>query len=122
MGFFVTFNWEVSRKIRAPEDEIEGVDTYTRVFGTYGAAYVVLVLRVIDTALVALVGWHLGLSPGSTPPWWPSSSSAWWGSSSTVSIPTARHARRMETYAGMYVIAFDVILAVAIGARFGVRV
>jgi 4-hydroxybenzoate polyprenyltransferase len=63
VGFFVTFNWEVSRKIRAPEDEIEGVDSYTRVFGTYGAAYIVLLIRVIDTALVALVGWHLGLSP-----------------------------------------------------------
>ena len=62
VGFFVTFNWEVSRKIRAPEDEIEGVDTYTRVFGTYGAAWVVLLIRVIDTALVALVGWHLGLT------------------------------------------------------------
>ena len=63
MGFFVTFNWEVSRKIRAPEDEIEGADTYTRVFGTYGAAWVVLLIRVIDTGLVALVGWHLGLAP-----------------------------------------------------------
>jgi hypothetical protein len=29
VAFFVTFNWEVSRKIRAPEDEIEGVETYT---------------------------------------------------------------------------------------------
>jgi hypothetical protein len=28
----------------------------------YGAAYIVLLIRVIDTGLVALVGWHLGLS------------------------------------------------------------
>jgi len=37
VGFCVAFNWEVSRKIRAPEDEIEGVDTYTKRFGVPGA-------------------------------------------------------------------------------------
>jgi len=122
VGFFVTFNWEVSRKIRAPEDEIEGVDTYTRVFGTYGAAWIVLLIRVIDTALVALVGWHLGLSP--------------WFYAALVALflvclvgffqyrfnTNRKTARRMEIYAGMYVIAFDVILAVAIVAQYGVRV
>jgi 4-hydroxybenzoate polyprenyltransferase len=29
VGFFVCFNWEISRKIRSPEQEIEGVDSYT---------------------------------------------------------------------------------------------
>jgi 4-hydroxybenzoate polyprenyltransferase len=114
VGFFVTFNWEVSRKIRAPGDEIEGVDTYTRVFGTYGAAWVVLLLRVVDTALVALVGWHLGLSS--------------WFYAALVGLflvcltgffqyrfqTSRKTAQRMETYAGMYIIAFDVILAIAI--------
>ena len=61
VGFFVTFNWEVSRKIRVPEDELQGVDSYTKQFGLYGAAYLVLAIRVVDTAMVALVGWHLGL-------------------------------------------------------------
>ena len=121
VGFFVTFNWEVSRKIRAPEDEIEGVETYTRVFGTYGAAYVVLLIRVIDTALVALVGWHLGLSP--------------WFYAALVLLflvcltgffqyrfhTNRKTAKRMETYAGMYVIAFDVILAVEIARLYGIR-
>ncbi|HEY7216022.1 MAG TPA: UbiA family prenyltransferase [Thermoanaerobaculia bacterium] len=121
VGFFVTFNWEVSRKIRAPEDEIEGVDSYTRVFGTYGAAYVVLLIRVIDTGLVALVGWHLGLSP--------------WFYAALVLLflvcltgffqyrfhTNRKTAKRMETYAGMYVIAFDVILAVEIARRYGIR-
>jgi 4-hydroxybenzoate polyprenyltransferase len=122
VGFFVTFNWEVSRKIRAPEDEIEGVETYTRIFGTYGAAYLVLLIRVIDTALVALVGWHLGLSP--------------WFYAALVALflvclvgffqyrfdTNRKTAKRMETYAGMYIIAFDVILTVAILARYGMRV
>jgi len=120
VGFFVTFNWEVSRKIRAPEDEIEGVETYTRIFGTYGAAYLVLLLRVIDTGLVALVGWHLGLSA--------------WFYAALIALflvclvgffqyrfhTSRKTAKRMETYAGMYIIAFDLILAVEIARRFGV--
>jgi 4-hydroxybenzoate polyprenyltransferase len=121
VGFFVTFNWEVSRKIRAPEDEIEGVETYTRVFGTYGAAWVVLVIRVIDTALVALVGWHLGLSP-------------WFYGALTLLFlvclvgffqyrfhTNRKTAKRMETYAGVYVVAFDVILAAEIARRYGIQ-
>ncbi|HEY0511475.1 MAG TPA: UbiA family prenyltransferase [Thermoanaerobaculia bacterium] len=119
VGFFVTFNWEVSRKIRAPADEIEGVETYTRIFGTYGAAYLVLLLRVIDTGLVALVGWHLGLSP--------------WFYAALVALflvclvgffqyrfdTNRKTAKRMETYAGMYIIAFDLILAVEIARKWG---
>jgi len=62
VSFFLAFNWEVSRKIRVPEEEIEGVDSYSRLFGTYGAAYLVLLIRVIDTGLVTLVALHLGLS------------------------------------------------------------
>lgn len=119
VGFFVTFNWEVSRKIRAPEDEIEGVDTYSRVFGTYGAAWVVLGIRVVDTLLVILVGRHLGLG---------------WGFTAALvalfavclvaffqfRFRTNREtAKRMETWAGIYIIAFDLILAVAISHRFG---
>ena len=121
VGFFVTFNWEVSRKIRAPEDEIEGVETYTRIFGTYGAAYLVLLIRVIDTALVALVGWHLGLS--------------WWFYAALLLLflvclvgffqyrfdTNRKTAKRMEIYAGLYIIAFDVILAVAIAQKWGIQ-
>jgi len=120
VGFFVTFNWEVSRKIRAPDDEIEGVESYTRIFGTYGAAYLVLLLRVIDTLLVAAVGWHLGLGP-------------WFYGALVVLFAVClvgffqfrfdtnrRTAQRMELYAGLYIIAFDVILALAIAGRVGI--
>jgi 4-hydroxybenzoate polyprenyltransferase len=114
VGFFVTFNWEVSRKIRAPEDEIKGVGSYSRIFGTYGAAYLVILIRVIDTGLVYLVGYHLGLSlffylilailfmvclAGLL----------------QFRFQTNRKtAKRMETYAGVYIIAFDLTLAVEI--------
>jgi 4-hydroxybenzoate polyprenyltransferase len=112
VGFFVIFNWEVSRKIRAPEDEIEGVDSYTRIFGTYGAAYLVLAIRVVDTLLVSLLGRHLGLS------------ARFYGILVLLFVvcmagflhyrfrTSPRSARRMELYAGIYIIAFDLALAV----------
>ncbi len=120
VGFFVTFNWEVSRKIRAPEQEIDGVDSYTRIFGTYGAAWLVLGIRVVDTALVALVGYHLGLSR-----WFYAALVALFAVCLVGFVQYRRHtnpktAKRMETYAGMYIIAFDLILAVEIARKNGI--
>jgi len=119
VGFFVTFNWEVSRKIRAPEQEIEGLQSYTKVFGTYGAAWVVLLIRVVDTGMVALVGFHVGLGL--------------WFYAALVALflvcligfiqfrfnTNARTAARMETYAGMYIIAFDLVLAIELVRLYG---
>ena len=121
VGFFVTLNWEISRKIRAPEQEIVGVDSYTKIFGTYGAAYAVLIVRVVDTVIVALVGWHIGASR--------------WFYAALVLLfliclvgffqylfhTSPKTAKRMETYAGIYIIAFDLILAVELIARYGVE-
>ncbi len=121
VSFFLAFNWEVSRKIRVPEDEIDGVDSYTRLFGTYGAAYLVLALRVIDTALVAVVATHLGLS-------------VWFYALLVLlflvclvgffqyrfqTSPATAH--RMEIYAGIYIIAFDLALAIELGRTFGIH-
>jgi hypothetical protein len=120
VGFFVAFNWEVSRKIRAPEEEMDGVESYTKLFGTYGAAYLVLLIRIIDTGLVTIVALHLGVS---------ACFYVWllvlflvcmigffqyrfWTSPST--------ARRMATYAGLYIVAFDLALAVELGRTYGV--
>jgi 4-hydroxybenzoate polyprenyltransferase len=117
VGFFVTFNWEVSRKIRTPEQEIEGVDSYTRVFGTYGAAYVVLAIRVIDTLLVSCVGLHLGLSL-----WFYAVLALLFAVCSVGFLQyrfrtSPKTARRMETYAGIYIIAFDLVLAIELARR-----
>lgn len=121
VGFFVTFNWEISRKIRAPEEEKEGVDSYTKILGLYGAAWAVLLVRVIDTGIVALVGWQVGLAP-------------WFYGALVVLFAlclvgflqfrfqtSPATARRMETYAGLYVIGFDLILAAAIVQRNGLQ-
>lgn len=121
VGFFVTFNWEVSRKIRAPEEEIEGVDSYTKVFGRYGAAYVVLLIRLVDTGMVALVGRHLGLSV-----WFYVVLIALFGLCMTGFFQyrfrtSPKTARRMEAYAGLYIIAFDLTLAVELVRAYGLR-
>ena len=112
VGFFVTFNWEVSRKIRSPDQEIDGVDSYTKVFGTYGAAYVVLLIRVIDTGLVALVGHHLGVAK-----WFYAALVLLFAVCLTGFLQyrfhtNAKTAKRMEIYAGAYIVAFDLILAI----------
>lgn len=112
VGFFVTFNVEVSRKIRAPEDEIEGLDSYSKIFGTYGAAWIVLGLRLVDTALVSVVGHAIGVS-------------AWFYVAIAVLFlltlgtfirfrlrTTSKAAKALERNAGLYLIAFDLILAI----------
>lgn len=120
VGFFVTFNWEISRKIRAPEDERDGVDSYTKILGTYGAARAVLMVRLIDTAMVAAVGYHLRF------PWWffvvliGLYAVCLVGYFQYRSNTTRATAKRMEVYAGMYVIAFDITVAVALGSSRGV--
>lgn len=121
VGFFVTLNWEVSRKIRAPEDEIEGVDSYTQVFGTKGAAWMVIVIRIIDTAMVMAVGWIYDFD------WWFYVALVLlfvlclWGFIDYLRNTNSKTAKRMETYAGLYIIAFDLILAIQLGVRYGIH-
>lgn len=119
VGFFVAFNWEISRKIRAPSEERDGVDSYTKQFGVFGAAYMVLVVRCIDTALVYLVAWRLDLSVAFY---------ALIAAAFVVSFigflnyrldPTPTNARRMSTYAGLYIVGFDLALAVELGRTYG---
>jgi len=122
VGFFVSFNWEISRKIRSPEEERDGVLTYTRLLGTYGAAWAVLAVRLVDTALVMGVARHLGLG-------------AWfyWALLALYSVclvgfadyrwrTRPGSARRMEWYAGMYIVAFDLLLAVELVRLHGLEV
>lgn len=120
VGFFVTFNWEISRKVRAPEDEKEGVDTYSSLFGPIRAATLVVVIRLIDTAMVATIGWRLGLSPYFF--------AAITGLLIATLISYARFCRRpstktaktLERVAGLYIIAFDAALAIELIRKFGV--
>ena len=121
VGFFVTFNVEVSRKIRAPEDEIEGLDSYSKIFGTYGAAWIVLGLRAVDTTLVSIVGYNIGVSV-----WFYLAVLALFLVTLNTFIRFRTHtntrtAKALERNAGIYLIAFDLILAIELIRMHGFR-
>ena len=59
--FFAFANWEISRKIKLAEDEIDGVSSYSKELGLYTAGYVVLALRIINTAIAWMLGVFLEL-------------------------------------------------------------
>lgn len=119
-GFFVGFGWEISRKIRAPEEEIDGVDSYTKVLGTHGAAYVLLLIRTADVGLAILVGRHLGIGT-----WFFIVLAALLGvcvmSVVHYRLRTSRKtAKRMAGYAALHLVVSNLAMAAAIASQCGV--
>jgi 4-hydroxybenzoate polyprenyltransferase len=55
LSFLSGLSFELSRKLKAPEDERPGVDSYTRLFGTSRAPLVVLVVVIAAAAALAQV-------------------------------------------------------------------
>ena len=108
--FFAFANWEISRKIRVPEDEIEGVDSYSGHFGLFTAGYVAMGLRGLNTILAWVVGIYLELG-----------TFYYVGLVGLLLItiyaqlrfrfyPTRRNAKHLESYAGAYIILFYFVL------------
>ena len=120
VSYFLAFNWEISRKIRVPQDEVDGVDSYTRRFGLCGAANLVLLMRLIASALVIVIAMHLELSH-----WFYAMvvllfiASAIGHAQYRLQTSTAT-ARRMELYAGVYIVAFDLALAFELARKYGI--
>ena len=57
--------FEVTRKLRAPEEEREEVDSYTKVFGVKGAPLVVSLLLGLSVVVLGLMAsWIFGQTPG----------------------------------------------------------
>lgn len=121
VSFFLAFNWEVSRKIRTPENEVDGIDSYTRIFGTYGAAYLVLLIRLIDSMLVVAIAWHLGFSQ------WFYALILLLYLVCLIGVYQYRFhtspatARLMELYAGVYILSFDLALVFELGLTYGIQ-
>jgi len=121
--FFAFANWEISRKIRLPEDEIEGVDSYSGHLGLFTAGYVAMGLRVLNTGLAWLVGVYLELGVfyyvGLVAIFFVSL----FGLVHFRLRPTRQTARRLEAYAGGYIILFYFVLAAELlrthGLEFG---
>jgi len=119
--FFAFANWEISRKIRLPEDEIEGVSTYSREFGMFKAAYVVFGLRVLNTALAWIVGVYLSLGLF----YYIGLVVLFFGTLAGIvrfrCNPTRKSAKHLESYAGAYIIFFYFILAAELFRIYGIN-
>jgi len=62
-GFFAAFGWEVSRKLRTPDDEVEGDETYSSRLGVWGAAAAYVLVQGLGAACLYVVGERLALAP-----------------------------------------------------------
>lgn len=109
--FFAFSNWEISRKIKMPEDEIEGVDSYSKHLGINRSANTVVILRVLNTILAWIVGVYIDLGP------------FYYGGLIVLFVvtlfgmlkfrfnPNRKTASQLEHYGGGYIILFYFVLA-----------
>ena len=118
--FFAFANWEISRKIRMPEDEIEGVSSYSAEFGMFTAGYVVLFLRILNTVLAWIVGIYLHLGVF----YYAGLLFLFLGT--CVGLlrfrlhPSRKTAAQLESYGGAYIILFYFVLAAELVRTHGV--
>jgi 4-hydroxybenzoate polyprenyltransferase len=110
--FFAFANWEISRKIRLPEDEISGVASYSKELGMYTAGYVVLGLRVLNTVLAWIVGVYLELGVFYYAGLVALFLVCLYGFLRFRFYTTRKTAANLEAYGGGYIILFYCILAV----------
>jgi len=66
LAFISGFCFEITRKTKGPEEERDSIESYSRIFGTKGSAYVVIGLM---TAMVVNQLWLIDLLAGHLP-WW----------------------------------------------------
>jgi 4-hydroxybenzoate polyprenyltransferase len=59
VSFFNGMVIEIGRKIRAPQDEEEGVDTYSRVWGRAGAITAWLIAIALTAAFALMAAWRI---------------------------------------------------------------
>jgi len=121
--FFAFANWEISRKIRLPEDEIDGVSSYSKEFGMFSAGYVVLGLRILNTVLAWIVGIYLNLGIFYYTGLIVLFFITLFGLLRFRLNPTRKTAANLEAYGGGYIILFYFVLAAELfrthGATFG---
>ncbi len=118
--FFAFANWEISRKIRMPEDEIEGVDSYSGHLGIFTAGYVALALRVLNTILAWIVGITLGLGLFYYAGLIVLFLACLGGLLHFRLAPSRRTAKRLEAYGGGYIVLFYFVLAAELFRIYGV--
>jgi len=118
--FFAFANWEISRKIRLPEDEINGVSSYSKEFGMFTACNVVLALRILNTVLAWIVGLYLDLGPFYYAGLIVLFLITLYGLLRFRLYPTRKSAKDLEAYGGGYIILFYFVLAAELFRTHGV--
>ena len=121
--FFAFSNWEISRKIKLPEDEIDGVSSYSKSFGMFNAGYAVLVLRILNTVLAWIVGVYLNLGLFYYTGLIILFLGTCYGLLKFRLNPNRKNTKNLEAYGGSYIILFYLVLAVELyrinGITFG---
>lgn len=120
-SFVSGFTFEISRKIKTPEDERDTIDSYTRIFGTKGAPAVAFALVVVGAVLLCYV---MGLVVADL-------HVAWYAAAMAVPVlvcapyfkfikePNSELPKKIEAASGGALLLSYVILAVAIGLERG---
>jgi 4-hydroxybenzoate polyprenyltransferase len=112
VSYGVGFAYEVARKTRAPADERPGLITYSRVLGPYPSAYGSLLALLFSAVLSILVGLLMEFE--------------WWYHGTIILLlilvalgilhfrlrTTTATAANLQMYAGIFIFAFDILLAV----------
>lgn len=112
VSYGVGLGYEVARKTRAPADEREGLITYSAVMGPYRSAFISLLALLFSGMVSMIVGAQMEF--------------AWWYHAAVAALlgvvvfgvlyfyikTTGRTAASLQLYAGMFIFAFDILLAV----------
>jgi 4-hydroxybenzoate polyprenyltransferase len=124
LSFLSGAAFEVTRKMKAPEDERDTIDSYTKVFGTGRAPFVVLGL--LDAGVVLLAVLLHAVFPEGVALWWYALLFATLLPASFALIafrkaPSAKAANKCEGMVALAMLAGYVILLAAIWVERGVR-
>ena len=118
--FFAFSNWEISRKIKLPADEIEGVSSYSKEFGMFAAGYVVIALRILNTCLAWMIGFYLKLGTLYYVGLIVLFLITLFGLLHFRFYPTRQTAKNLEAYGGGYIIFFYFVLAAELVRTHGI--
>lgn len=112
VSYGVGFAYELARKTRVPSDERPGLITYSSVMGVYPPAWGTLLALLFSGIISALVGVLMDF--------------AWWYHAAVIALlvivafgvlhfrirTTTATAASLQIYAGMFIFAFDILLAI----------
>lgn len=94
---------EIGRKIWTPENEREGVDTYSALWGVPRAITVWIAMTGVSFVLLLLVGFATGHLLATGLPGLVMLIIVWWSAFAMRSTPSDKHQARLETMSGLWV-------------------